>query len=942
MWFCAQQSGSNGQRSGSAQPPRGAVPSAGAHWAALEAEAALAELGSSRAGLDPEEVAGRLSIHGRNLLPEPVRRHWMAEIGANFFHFFALLLWVAAGLALVIHSAELCAVIVAVIVINGAFSFWQEYQAERAIEALKALLPQQVTVRRSGGTELIDESEVVPGDLLILIEGEAVPADARVIKAERLRIDNSALTGESRPVPRFAASAQVAEYGTVALPNLVFAGTTTVSGYGEAVVFATGAATEFGRIARLTRQARERPTPLQREVIHITHVIAVLSVAMGVLFFTLGTMMGGLTTSDALMFAIGIIVANVPEGLLPTMTLALALAVKRMARRNALVKRLASVETLGATSVILTDKTGTLTQNEMTVRELWTPAGSFQFTGSGYDPSGRASTNDTRHPRSIASAVELIRTAALCCDARLIAPRRGAKKWSVIGDPTEAAIVVAAAKLGLGADALAAAPRVTELAFDSIRKRMTTIQLIGGAPAACVKGAISHLLPLCTRICAADGAAPLDTLTTRLVMDAHRAMATRGLRVLAVATRSLRPEVPPRAQWEPAEIERDLTLLGLIAMEDPPRPEVPGAIAACHRAGVRIVMITGDDPITAEAIAREIELCRGEPLTMTGPQLDTLSDDELVRFMERGAIVFARVAPEHKLRLVQAFQRTGAVVAVTGDGVNDAPALKAADIGIAMGATGSDVARAAADMVLLDDSFGSIAAAIEQGRAVYENIRKFLTYVLVHNVPEAAAFIAFILLGIPLPLTAIQVLAIDLGTEVLPALALGGEAAEPDTMRRAPRNRRERLLDRETMALVYGWLGPLESLFALTGYLLAFRMAGIVGSMALPSHGPIYRAATTMTFAGIVACQAGNALASRTRRRSVFALGIASNRALLYGIAASLAILALLLEVGALARMLGFEPPRARQWLVLAAYGPAILLIEETRKAISRARRSDA
>jgi magnesium-transporting ATPase (P-type) len=461
----------------------------------------MAALGTGSSGLDYEEAAERLGRDGQNTLPRVSGRRWYLEFIANFIHLFALLLWTGAGLAWLAGMPQLAWAIVAVIIINGCFSYWQEYQAERAVEALEALLPRRVTVRRCGRELLVEAAEVVRGDVLVLSEGQAIPADARVVLSERLRVDTSSLTGESRPAPRYSASAPIVNGPLAVLPNLVFAGTSVASGRGEAVVFATGAGTEFGRIAKLTQAQRERQSPLELELRRVTRFVTMLALAFGLIFFIIGTSAGGLTRTEAFLFAIGIIVANVPEGLLPTLTLALALGVRRMARRNALVKRLSAVESLGAATIILTDKTGTLTENEMTVRELWTPDGDYALSGAGYDLDGRL---EKRHSDGDESdAIELIRVAALCCDAHLTdesdaqeeSQKAAHHKIRAIGDPTEAAIIVAAGKAGLSDNALKAWPRLSELPFDSTRKRMTTIQRIEGLPVACVKGAPSEIFP---------------------------------------------------------------------------------------------------------------------------------------------------------------------------------------------------------------------------------------------------------------------------------------------------------------------------------------------------------------------------------------------------------------------------------------------------------------
>ncbi len=540
-----------------APPARSARP-AGRNWSADDI---LSALGTCQTGLPGHVAAARRKQYGLNTLPRVPTRPWYLDLGANFVHLFALLLWCGAGLAWVAGMPALSWAIVVVIVVNGLFSYWQEYQAERAAEALLALLPHQVTVRRDGTEHTVPASDVVPGDILILTEGQAIPADARVIVSERLRIDTSALTGESRPVPRTDHAVDAAGRAAVVLPNLVFAGTSVASGRGTAVVFATGSTTEFARIAQLTQGQAERPSPLERELRSITRLVTILAVSLGVGFFVIGTLIAHLTPVAGFLFAVGIIVANVPEGLLPTLTLSLAMGVRRMAARQALVKRLSAVETLGATTVILTDKTGTLTENEMTVREAWLGGRCYEFSGVGYDPAGSVTPTDDGlgDPNGLS---EFLRAAALCCDAQLVAPNAAQQRWEAIGDPTEAALLVAATKAGVSHEVLSAWPRLAELPFDSARRRMTTIQSIDGAVVACVKGAPSEVFPRCTLVRWTPASAPFDPAQRQLAQVAHDALAGRGLRVLAVATRALDGAAPPAGGWRDHEVERDLDAAG--------------------------------------------------------------------------------------------------------------------------------------------------------------------------------------------------------------------------------------------------------------------------------------------------------------------------------------------------------------------------------------------
>ncbi len=906
-------------------------------YSAMTVKEILTALGTDGIGLSEDEAARRLLLYGANKLPTIAQRAWYLTLAQNFTHLFALLLWAGAALSWLAGLPELSWAIVVVIIVNGIFSFWQEYKAERSAEALQALLPRQVIVRRNGKENLIAAEEVVFGDILILTEGEAVPADARIIFSERLRLDISSLTGESRPVPRSPLGVFKEQETLTSLPNLVFAGTTIAAGRGEAAVFATGTHTEFGRIAQLTQVQTEQPSPLQKELKRVTRIVTVIACVLGLLFFLVGTMIGGLSVTASFIFAVGIIVANVPEGLLPTLTLSLALGVRRMAKRNVLVKRLSSVETLGATTIILTDKTGTLTENEMSVREIWLSERFFGVTGHGYEPAGEIEPID-HNAGDRQSIITLLRTAALCCDARLVPPINKDQRWTVIGDPTEAAILVAAAKVSLSIDVLAAWKRLAEIPFDSTRKRMTTIQQIDGFPVACVKGALNEILPLCTEIYWKGSNNQLTQGHQKTIRAAHDSLADKGLRVLAVALRTVDPSAKQNSEWEPEEVEQGLTLLGLIAMEDPPRPEVSAAIAACRTAGVRVVMVTGDDGLTAAAIGREIGLHETAPHIITGKELDRLEDATLNSLISGSEVLFARVSPEHKLRLVEICQRLGEVVAVTGDGVNDAPALRKADIGVAMGATGTDVAREAADMVLTDDNFASIVAAIEEGRAVYDNIRKFVVYIFSSNVPEMIPFVLFILFQIPLPLTIMQVLAVDVGTDLFPALALGAEKSETGVMQRPPRRRNERLLNFPTFLRAYAWLGAIEAVLAISGFLFAQWLEGWKPGLPFISNGSVYVATTTVTFAGIVMAQIGNAFACRSGSQSIFKLGLFTNRWLLYGIAVEIIMLLSLIYIPPIASLFNMSPLRYEHWLLIMTFGLILLLFEEGRKLLVRSK----
>jgi magnesium-transporting ATPase (P-type) len=693
-----------------------------------------------------------------------------------------------------------------------------------------------------------------------------------------------------------------------------------VAGIGEAVVTATGMRTEFGRIAALTQATHAKSSPLERELGRVTRFVVIVSTGIGVTFFFVAGVLG-MDLTDRFVFAIGVMVANVPEGLLPTVTLSLALATQRMARRNALVRHLSAVETLGETTVICTDKTGTLTENEMTVQRVWTPDGrEFEIEGGGYEPHGRFRRDgQVADPRPLA---ELLRAGLLCNDSRLVP---GPDGWAVTGDPTEGALIVLAAKGGLRPEQEAAhAPRLAEIPFDSNRKRMTTVHMSDGGRVAYVKGAVGELLRRST-------ASPeLVDATRRAAQEMERA----ALRVLAVATRRL----PDGTAISADAVERDLEILGVVGMLDPPRPEVADAIARCRAAGIRIVMVTGDSGLTGSAVARKIGLVGPDPHIIEGAELRVMNDADLGDRLRERDVVFARIDPEQKLRLAHVLRAQGEVVAMTGDGVNDAPALKEADIGIAMGRKGTDVAREAADMILLDDNFASVVAAVEEGRAVWDNIRRFTSYHFCSNVGELLPFLVWgVSLGaVPLPLTVMQVLAIDLGTDMIPAIGLGTERAEPGTMNRPPRPRTERLLSWRVLSRVYGWVGLWEAFCAMVGFFSSYLLGGWRPFGAMRSSGPQYIQATTMTQTGIVMGQVGAGMAMRTDRRSVFSIGLFTNRFLLVGIAFELVLAVSLIYVPGLNGVFHQGPIGGWHWLILLAFAPIVFFAEEGRKAFFR------
>lgn len=893
----------------------------------LDAPGALTALGSSRRGLSEDEAARRRLEGGRNELPPARPPSVLAEVAAQLTNMFAVILLVSAGLTLLTYllsvprdpaNLELTFGILAVVALNAVIGFSQEHAAERTAATLQTMVPRSARVVRAGNLVEVPAEELVPGDVVVLEAGDAVSADARVVEAHELTVELATLTGESQPVVR---TTDPVAAGTAAQDarNCVFMGTTVAGGTGKAVVFATGAATEFGRVYRLTAGLRTEQSPLQRQVADMARRVASVAVAVGGVLFATRVATGHPAVAT-FVFALAVMVALVPEGLPATLSVSLAVGVRRMAEHKALIRRLAAVEALGSTTVVCTDKTGTLTTAEMTVQQVYGPGGLHAVTGAGYSPEGAV--------ERAGEVAGTLRAAALCCDARLVPPA-GRDGWRVLGDTTEGAILVAAAKAGVDVVAEArASPRVAVFPFDAERKVMTTVHRVGDAFEAYVKGSPQAVLQRCASARCAGGVRPLDPALRDRVDGVNDALAGQALRVLAVASRAV-----GSARVTRDEAEEDLTFLGLLGMADPPRPEVTAAVDACRRAGIRLVMVTGDYGLTAEAVARRVGIVDGPARVVTGSDLDALDDGALGALLGGDVqVLFARVRPEHKLRLVDAFERRGEVVAVTGDGVNDAPALKRAGIGVAMGRSGTDVARAAAVMVLLDDSFASISAAVELGRSVYQNIRHVLVYIFSHNLAELAPILAAVVLGFPLvPLTALQVLSIDLGSDVLPGLALGTERPEPDTMDRPPRPTSEHLFSWSVVRR-FLFLGSIESVGVVFAFFWKINSAHLPYS-AFTAATPTYREAITLVQVGIIVSQFFNLFAVRSDRESIFAIGLLSNRPLVGAALLDVAVAVAVSYLPPLQHLFGTAPLSVADWLVLVGFGALLLAADELRKA---------
>lgn len=879
----------------------------------LNTEETLASLHSRLNGLNQTEVVGRLHEYGLNQVDEVPTESLLLRFIKEFTHFFALILWFAAGLAFFAEYQQpgggmgtLGYAVLGVIGINGLFSFWQQYRAEHAINALQKLLPHYVKVVRDGKLEQILVAQLVPGDVIVLQEGDNVPADCRLLEAFTLRVNNATVTGESLPQARDAlpSSEENLEHSR----NTLLAGTSIVSGEGKAVVFATGMHTEFGKIAHLTQTAVKSSSPLQTEIIRLSRIIAGLSIALGLTFFFIGHSMG-LSFWENFIFAIGIIVANVPEGLLPTVTLALAMATQRMAKRQALIRHLPSVETLGAVTVICTDKTGTLTENRMAVSSLY------------LDGQLTTPTQIQRQPELAQLHRRFFEDALLCHNLKETVHEG---KWQALGDPMEIALV-RMAKTCLGENI--SYPKINEVPFDTDRKRLSTIHQTPHGIMLYCKGALEMLLPLCQQVHTSTGIIPLTAELKQAYLHSQEEMASQGLRVLAFAWRKVSEGHNSGFQ------EQDLILSGLIGLEDPFRPEVPGAMRQCRAAGIKVIMVTGDHPHTALAIGRQIGQIQSEqPVIITGDQLRKLSETQLRLALDAPDIIFARVGADQKMRIVAALKKKKHIVAVTGDGVNDAPALKLADIGIAMGIAGTDVAKEAADMILLDDNFASIIAAIEEGRAVYANIRKFLAYILTSNIPELLPYLVFALFKIPLPLTIIQILAVDLGTDMLPALGLGVEKPEAGSMNKPPRSRQQRLLDWPLLLRAYLFLGALEAVISIAAYFFVLHKGDWQWGQQLASHSPLYLQATTACFSAIIITQIVNVFLCKIPKRSLFSAPLFDNPIILWGIALEIILLGLIDYTRWGNTLFGTHPLAAEVWLFILPFALGMLLLEELRK----------
>lgn len=902
-------------------------------------EEVFSDLQTSPEGLSSQEAKLRLKKFGYNMLSEKRQIPFIWKFIKHLRDLFGILLIVAAVLSYLSGSPELGTIILAVVFVNIFVSMFQESRAEKAMATLKSWMPEYAKVVRDGELKKISVKEIVPGDIVFLEEGDRVPADARLIEAHDLWTNNVPLTGESEPQPRNTETVKVVEKAYLYSPNLVFMSTSVAKGQGKALVYSTGMATQFGRIASLTQTIQEEDSPLQKEIGLMAKFDFLVALTVGIVFFAASLTVLHVSLPTSFLFMIGVMVACVPEGLQVTVSSALAINVLKMVRQNVLVKRLSAVQTLGSVTVICTDKTGTITKGEMTVNKLWTMDRVVEVSGLGYMPAGDFAINgQPLREGETKSLDKLLEIAALCNSAKVEPPSDRNKNWSVIGDPTDGALFVAALKYGQVVEEIVEEkPTVDILPFNFERKRMSTIHEFNDKILVYTKGAPRNILDLCTQIYIDGEIQPFSKENEEWTEKRLHEFANEGLRVIAMAYKEL-----PAAEYKKGlDVENNLIFVGLAGMRDPPRMEVKGAVQKAKQAGIKTVIITGDYGPTAEVVAKEVGIVEKEGAqVIRGVDLEDLSDQAIVDEVKKGNVIFARVAPEQKLRIVSVLKKSGQIVAVTGDGANDAPSLKEANIGVAMGASGTDVAREAADIVLLNDSFASIVKAVESGRAIYENIRKFIVYVFAHNIAELIPYVLYAVLStsvfaIPLPLLVVQVLAIDLAIDVIPSLALSREPPEAGIMQEPPRSIKERLFTPKVFSRSI-YIGTIIAIGATYLCISTWMAGGWQFGQPLAANDPLYIKGITMTFAGIVVAQAGNVIACRTSKQSIFKTSLAKNKWIIWGIIAQLGILAVLVYVPLLQPIFGTSPLTLMDWVYLLFLALIVIAAEEIRKVFAR------
>ena len=908
------------------------------HWHSLNKDATLRKLDSNADGLTAEEAQNRLITYGPNELKKEKRRSPLRLLLGQFTNALMIILLIATGLSLIVGEATDAAIILAIVVASAILGFSQEYRSEKAVEALKRMTAPTANVLREGKKIKIPASQLVPGDIILLYTGDKIPADARLLEVYTLKADEASLTGESTPVDKF--TSELTEQTPINdMHNMVFTGTIIVYGRGKAVVTATGMNTEFGKIAKMVQAAPQERTPLEKRMAVVGKWIGIIAIIVTISVGIVGIVLERRPILDMLLWAVSLAVAAVPEALPAIVTGALAIGMYRMAKVSTIVKRLPAVETLGSTSVICSDKTGTMTKGEMTVQRIYANDQALKVTGIGYAPTGEFLFEDKAvSPDSHLKT--LLKIAALCNDSSLEKDVK-AGTWTVKGDPTEGALIVAAKKAGIDKEEFEKQePRIAEIPFSSERKRMTTVHAKQDRKIAYMKGAPEVVLEKCSKIFLGGKTLPLS----REILDKHfkvmEAMALQALRNLGFAYK----ELPDDADKLDEKLEHDFVFVGILGMIDPPRSEVKDAISICKRAGIHVVMITGDHKLTAVAVAKELNLLgenEEKERVLTGEELEKMTENQLASIVERVAI-YARVSPEHKLRIVKAWKQKNEVVAMTGDGVNDAPALKMSDIGVAMGITGTEVTKEAADMVLADDNFASIVKAVKEGREIYDNIKKYLTYLLQCNIMEILV-IFFAVISVPyvariftpnpnislvssagIALTAVQILWINLVTDGLPAIALGVDPGDPDLMLRKPRKPSESLFSKDVK--VYLAIVPI---FMTTLLLFAyFSNTPWESSFKLTE-------ARTQLFTAMIMMELAVAISARSLKYPVFKVGLFKNKFLWLAVASSFALQLFVLYTPGLQTLFDVHSPELIDWTIASLFAFSVFSVLEIGKYVT-------
>jgi sodium/potassium-transporting ATPase subunit alpha len=894
------------------------------------------KLETSENGLSSQEVKVRQKEFGLNKLTEQKKTPYIIKFLLQFKNFFSILLLTGSGLSFLSEylspnqgSIYVAWALLGVTLLNAFFTFFQEYKAEQAMESFKNLMTTKVHVMRDGKVDEIDSTELVPGDIVVLNEGDKISADGRLIEIYNLKVDHSTLTGESEPQLR---SLDKTNDNPISSRNMIFSGTLVQNGSGKALITTTGDNTKIGTIAKMTHAVESEVSHMQKEIGHFIKIISYIAIFLGVSFFGLGFFIGNSIWTN-LVFAIGIIVANVPEGLLPTVTLTLSLAARKMAKENALVKNIDSIETLGSLTVICSDKTGTLTQNKLGVRALYMNGVLYY-----HDPKKKTLFNGKteQEVESIKGYYDMANIFYACNNSEL-----DEKTKKIHGDPTEICLKqfidpyfnLDSMKKNL--------KRTFEIPFESSKKYMITSNLVAKKEMGYIKGAPEIVLRKCKKMFENGSMKSLSSSMRRNILKMNAEYSKQGYRVLGFGQKILKNGLTKNTYEKELE-KNDFVFYGLVIMQDPPRPEVKDAVIECNEAGIKIIVISGDQGSTVASIAEQVGIIKeGEsPIIIESDELQKMTDKKLKSILKKDNLIFARSQPEDKMRIVKALKEMKEIVAVTGDGVNDAPALKAANVGISMGKTGTEVAKDASDIVLLDDNFATITKAIKYGRTVYDNIQSFIIYILTSNIPEILPFLLFVMLAPmnwPLSLTVLLILAIDLGTDMLPAISLGVEPPSADIMKRKPRSSNAKLCNKRMVIRSYGFQGPIESLFAFIVFFMILFEGGWTFSQGVPSPtNPVYMSAVTGFFATIIVCQIFNLFCCRTAHVSIFKTGLFKNKTALFGIASEISLLLALIYVPFLQTVFSTRPFSIKFLPIMILGGVILLAAEELRKYLYR------